>query len=411
MEVDTTAADGWRSGQIGTKLAELPVMNCTFKRHFTWSITRLVSGISVMAALVALPLLAGAQPVGSPAVPVPITLASATTAPIPDSKGLPVEQSTPAEKTATATQTAPAAANDLQTLLKQAAPNNPALWQSVISMINQQGGTVTSTANPALVIISYRTEAGGVRDVVVQLYSGTAADIPGVLNPQGTVRGRLGDELYDSADSFLGLMYRQVTYLGEKADVQRQQRAINSTIDGDMTLLREATVNPLHVVAIMPSAKQFLPGSLKTRVNSVVLNAELSFGEWKGKVGLITDNAESAQTVGTIVSAWKEMAVSLAQTFAAQKSGQPLQEALKSTTIDVADNQVIASASIPSETIVRATKEITGHGAPKAVLMCYRGFSVEVPESQVRTYMERGASLGACRGDQGRGGNQGIGGR
>jgi hypothetical protein len=36
--------------------------------------------------------------------------------------------------------------------------------------------------------------------------------------------------------------------------------------------------------------------------------------------------------------------------------------------------------------------------------MCYRGYSVEVPESQVRAYEERGATLGPCRGDLGVGG-------
>jgi len=400
------ASNGWRTGLIGTKIAHFAVMNCNSKYHFTRLPVQVLACLGAIAAIVGMPLLAGAQPVASDVSPLPITVASATTAPLPDSKALPAEQPASAKP-------ATAGANDLLTLLKQAAPNNPALWQSVSSMVANQGGA--STANPALAIVSYRMNGNGVRDVVVQLYSGTAADIPGVLNPQGTVRGRLGDELYDSADNFLGLMYRQVTYLGEKADVQRQQRAIESTIDGDVTLLREATVEPLHVVALLPNAKDFLPGSLKTRVNSVVLNAELTFGQWKGKVGLITDSAESAQTVGTIVSAWKEMAVSLAQTFAAQSSGKPLQEALKSTTIDVADNQVIASASIPSETIVRCTKEITGHGAPKAVLMCYRGYTVEVPESQVRLYEQRGATLGACRGDRGgddgRDGDHDFGGR
>ena len=361
-------------------------MNVTFDHCFSTFRARFARYFGVGTIVVALPLLAFAKDDTMQADSKPMTVALATTPQIT----APVQPSA-----------IPASQSQMETLLKQAAPDSPALWQAVANLIKQQStsGNSSAGASPAMMIVSYRPDGTGVRDVVVQLYGGSSSDVSSILNPQGTVRGRLGDDLYNSADNFLGLIYRKVTYLGQSADVQRQQRAINSTMDGDLTLLREQTVDPLHVVAIMPEAKQFLPGSLSTRVNSVVLNAELSFGEWKGKVGLITANNESAQAVGTIVSAWKEMAVSLAETFAAQTSGKPLQEALKSTNIEVADNQVFASATIPSATIVRATKELTGHGAPKKIDLCYHGQSIEVMESQERAYLERGATVGPCHGD------------
>ena len=375
-------------------------MKAIFNHRLRTFRSRFARSFGVGTMIIALPLLTTAKDVAPQTDSKPVTLALVT----PPQIAVPVPQQ-PATSSSKAATTQPtlapqttAPASQLESLLKQAAPDNPALWQSVANLIKQQKatGNTSASANPAMMIVSYRPDGNGVRDVVVQLYGGSSSDVSSILNPQGTVRGRLGGDLYNSADNFLGLMYRQVTYLGQSAEVQRQQRAINSTIDGDLTLLREQTVDPLHVVAIMPEAKQFLPGSLSTRVNSVVLNAELSFGEWKGRVGLITANAESAQAVGTIVSAWKEMAVSLAETFAAQGSGKPLQEALKSTNIEVADNQVFASATIPSATIVRATKEITGHGAPKKVQMCHGGHTIDVSENAVAAHLAQGDKIGAC---------------
>ena len=243
-------------------------------------------------------------------------------------------------------------------LLQQAVPNNPALLSSVISLMNEKHvGKI-----PSLMIVSYRNDPAGVRDVVVQLYNDPGSELIGVLNPQGTVRNRVGEDLFNSADGFLGLVYRQVSYLGQQAEVQRQQRAMTSALSGDLTLLREQTIEPLRLVAVLPEAGQFLPGSLRSRVRSVVVNAELTYGEWRGKVGMITDDERSAEAVGNIVSAWREMAVSLADTFAGTAVAQPLRTALKETSIEVSDNQVLASATIPAAMVVRVSTELAGHG-------------------------------------------------
>ena len=70
---------------------------------------------------------------------------------------------------------------------------------------------------------------------------------------------------------------------------------------------------------------------------------------------------ESAEQVATIVSAWRDMAVSLADTFASHSSGKQLREALQASTVQVVANRVLASASVDSRLAVRASKEIAGH--------------------------------------------------
>jgi hypothetical protein len=310
------------------------------------------------------------------------------------------------------TASAPAGQGVWAPLLEQAVPNNPALLSSVISLMNDGRAAKNPGAarNPALMVVSYRNDPSGVRDVVVQLFNDPGTELTGVLNPQGTVRNRVGDDLFSSADGFLGLIYRQVSYLGQQAEVQRQQRAMTSALSGDLTLLREQTVEPLRVVAVLPEAGQFLPGSLRSRVRSVVVNAELTFGEWRGKIGMITDDERSAEAVGNIVAAWREMAVSLADTFASTAVAQPLRAALKETSIEVSDNQVLASATIPAAMVVRVSTELAGHGGGCApggvcgknkVAMCHKepgkpNQTLCVTSTSVSSHLAHGDTCGPC---------------
>ena len=258
-------------------------------------------------------------------------------------------------------------------LLKQAVPNNPVLVNSVSTLLRdaKSNGSIPGKFDPSMIVVTYRRHENEISDVVVQLYHTPLDGRISVLNEEGVVRTRLGDDLYQSADQLLGMIYHQVSYLGEPAEIARVQRAFQSSIRGDLTLLREQTVDPLYVVVLMPRAKAFLPGSMRTRVNSVVMNAELGFGEWQGKVGFVTDNKESAEQVGNTVAAWREMAVSLADTFASYSSGQPLRESLRDSSVEVDGNIVLTSAAVPAKTVVRATKEVAGHGGAQG---CTIGF-------------------------------------
>ena len=157
-------------------------------------------------------------------------------------------------------------------------------------------------------------------------------------------------------------MYDQVVCFGPKDQMAREQRAFQAALNGDVTLLREQTVDPLHLLVVMPHGGTFLPTSLRSRVRGMVLNATLEFGTWSGQVGMVTSDGESAEQVATIVSAWRDMALSLADTFVSHSSGKQLRQALQASTVQVVANRVLASAAVDTATVVRASKEITSHG-------------------------------------------------
>jgi hypothetical protein len=323
----------------------------------------------------------------------------------------------------TAVSTAPVRYREFLTLLGQTERVNPALVEAVSTTLNHppDSGQVMPQRPPSLMVVTYRDQtATQVRDVVVQLYFDPLAGDANVLNNDGYVRARLGDELSGSADQLLGLMYHQVVYFGPHDQVAHQERAFQAALNGDMTLLREQTIDPLRVLIVMPHGGSFLPSSLRSRVNGLVVDASLSFGAWSGKIGLVTADGDSAEQVATIMAAWREMALSLADTFAGHSSGKQLRESLKSSSVQVVANRVVASVSVDSHTIVRVSKEITGHGGGcppggacgrDKVCMCHKIDSRHeqtmcYSPTEVAGHMAQGDRCGPCEGDGDGGGHR-----
>ena len=103
---------------------------------------------------------------------------------------------------------------------------------------------------------------GQVRDIVVQAYydplgadASPRCELPTVIIHAPAWES----ELTSSADQFLGLMYDQVVYFGPKDEVAHEQRAFQAAINGDMTLLREQTIDPLHLLVVMPHGGTLSP--------------------------------------------------------------------------------------------------------------------------------------------------------
>ena len=300
-------------------------------------------------------------------------------------------------------------------LLRETERVSPTLVEAVSSLLNHpaDASQVVPQRSPSLMVVTFREQAGQVRDVVAQLYFDPLGSDVNVLNSDGYVRARLGDELSSSADQLLGLMFHQVVYFGQKDEVAHEQRAFQAAMNGDMTLLREETIDPLRVLVVMPHGGTFLPSSLRSRVRGLIVDADLSFGTWRGQIGMVTDDGETAEQVGNIVAAWREMAMSFADTFASHSSGKQLRESLKSSTVQVANNRVLASASVDTRTIVRASKEMTGHGggcpaggvcSKDKVAVCHKADSKHeqtlcVAPAAVAAHLAHGDHCGPCGGN------------
>jgi hypothetical protein len=312
--------------------------------------------------------------------------------------------------------TAPAQYSECLTLLRETDRVSPALVEAVGATLNHPADSSRPVPQrpPSLMVVTYSEQAGQARDLVVQLYFDPVGGDVNVLNADGYVRARLGDELSNSADQLLALMFHDVVYFGQPDKVEHQQRAFQAAMNGDLTLLREETIDPMRVLVVMPHGGTFLPSSLRSRVRGLVMDANLSFGTWQARVGMVTDDEAAAEQVGNIVAAWREMAMTFADTFASHSSGKQLRDSLKSSTVQVAANRVVASASVDTRTIVRATKEVSGHGGGcppgqpcdrNKVAICHRvdrrrEETLCVAPSAVAAHLAQGDRCGPCENER-----------
>jgi hypothetical protein len=290
------------------------------------------------------------------------------------------------------------------------------LVENVSSLLNHpsDASSVVPQTSPSLMVVSWHEKGEQARDVVVQLFFEPLAGGQNVLNEEGFTRARLGDELSGTANQLLGLVFRQVAYFGPKDQVARQQRAFQALLNGDMTLLREQTVDPLHVIVVMPDAGKFLPTSLRSRVSGVVVDAELAFGTWSGRIGMVTADGDAAEQVGNVVAAWREMALSFADTFASRPSARQLRGSLQASMVQVVSNRVLTSASVDARAVVLVSKEVGGHGdncppggvcSKDKVAVCHRIDSRReqtlcVAPAEVAALLARGDHCGPCAGNQ-----------
>jgi len=286
--------------------------------------------------------------------------------------------------------------------LDQLLPDDAALTAAIRPLV--QGSAVAN--HPDLAVITYHIHNDRVQDVVVQVFQGgMPANAAPLINPHGVVHERIGDGLGDASGKFLGLVLQPARYFGDAAEIARQQRALQLSVNGDLSLLREQTIDPLQVVAILPQARRYLPSSLGGHVQAVLLTAQLTFGEWRGKLSLLADDADAADQIGNVVAGWRDLAGSLANVFAGYSSGQPLRDSLRDANVVVADNRITAVGVIPAATVVRVAKELAGHGGGcppggpcdhDKVAICHNGQTMCVESIAVAGHLAQGDYCGPC---------------
>lgn len=252
---------------------------------------------------------------------------------------------------------------DCQRLLSQCAGINPTAVNAVASLLaTDRGNLAREKSWPiALMVVTYRERQGVALEVVVHLVADPMAAAITVLTDEGYVHSLLGDDWFAWGNHLLGLLFAPGRYLGTPSDVERQERVMRATLDGDLTFLREQTVEPLHVVAVIPRADEFVPTSLRGRAQSVIVNIELNLLEWRSDAAFVAENAEVATQLARIVAAWREIALSMKSTSGRQHPTlSPVTDTLQASSILTSNNQVHTSIAVRTPMAFHVARRAAG---------------------------------------------------
>jgi hypothetical protein len=207
-------------------------------------------------------------------------------------------------------------------------------------------------------------------------------------------------------DDWLNLLTEsQVRYLGPEKEVLMRQRAFHSALQADLTLMREQTVEPLHLIILMTDPERLLPECLSRRVRSAIVEADLAYGEWQGRIHLMTADPDMAQQVELLLTSWREMAMSVVGIYASSDTNPTARRALEAGTITAQGNEVLATGSVPSSLGIRtvtkltrwAVEEVAWEDEAKTVTICQGGQTQQVRALDLSACLAKGAHVGSCR--------------
>jgi hypothetical protein len=177
-----------------------------------------------------------------------------------------------------------------------------------------------------------------------------------------------GGELFTPFENWLRLICVPSSHwFGRTDQVEVRQRAFDQLLAGDPVLLREQTVEPLHVMAVLSEPGSLLPGSLRTRVHTVAVEAELGFDRWQGSARLITANHQDAVAVATVLGSWRDMALSVTDVYSENGAKQAVHRALDNSSITADGDTVTVRVTAPGNLAVRGICKLlrlSSEGAP-----------------------------------------------
>jgi hypothetical protein len=283
--------------------------------------------------------------------------------------------------------------------------NDETLVGAVESLLQQRMRQTDSVQpNPALIVISYRRREGKATDVVVQLFR-RPEQTTEVVEAHTRLASRLGPEVLRPLDEWLNLIREpQIVYLGPEEEAGLRQRAFDAALQADLTLMHEQTIEPLHLIILIADTKQLLPQSLSHRVRSVIVEAVLAYGEWQGRIHLVTADPDVAEELEWFLASLREMAMSVARISASVATHPAARRALEAVTLTAQGKEVLATGSVPSPLGMEVATRLTGWAAeqvawkdqPKMVTICQRGQTQQVRPLELSASLASGAHLGPC---------------
>jgi hypothetical protein len=243
------------------------------------------------------------------------------------------------------------------TLLRRCFPKNDALFQIVALLvpINRPSLDEGIGPEPILFVATYHQHENVVTDVVVMAFN-TLGGSPERLQLKAAGRTRLEHgELLTPVENWLRLITTpSISWFGADEDTVARKRAFDQLLQGDPTFLREQTVEPLHIAAVLSEPGLLLPGSIRTRVRAIAAKAELAFDHWQCETKLISANLDDAGSVAGVLTSWRAMASSVVDVYSENGSKKSAQKAMSDSSIEAIDDTIVVRASVPGNLGTRA---------------------------------------------------------
>jgi hypothetical protein len=194
-----------------------------------------------------------------------------------------------------------------------------------------------------------------VRKVVGQAFDQPDAAASSPRRARLTGRAAESEEFVELADKWNDLLSRsQCEWFGPANEVQVWRRGWQQMLSADPAFIREQIIEPLYLLVTMTEPGDLIPRSLRGRVKSVVVEAELTNRDWHGKVHLLAADEDTAAAVANVVEMWQELAASTLEIGGQSDARRAGVGSIRHTVTKVTGAEVLVEGSVPSNLGTRA---------------------------------------------------------
>ncbi|HMP71865.1 MAG TPA: hypothetical protein PKE55_01240 [Kiritimatiellia bacterium] len=177
----------------------------------------------------------------------------------------------------------------LNTALQRAMREDPSLRQGEI----------------AAMLVTYRKNGDDqAQDVVVQIFG----DFPLTghrvsMHRDGFFSSQIDRNLWDTGNTMISLLGRDLLVIGANEDVQRRQNDLNEAIlSGDILPLAEVLAEAaMHYVLVFPAPRDILPHRMRAHVSVLIAKGFLSPNQAQHELTVLSPNARSASHMTTMM--------------------------------------------------------------------------------------------------------------
>lgn len=147
----------------------------------------------------------------------------------------------------------------------------------------------------AMIVTYRRTADGKIEDVVATVVGGfpLGRRKPG-FHSDGFFKHQLDDRLWETGNSMLGFLGRDLVPFAEPQAEQAHNEIIESVMQGDIVPLATSLNRPLYFTAVFPEPKRVVPPQLRPHLQALILKGHLSQQEGAYETILLSPSTKSA---------------------------------------------------------------------------------------------------------------------
>lgn len=169
----------------------------------------------------------------------------------------------------------------------------------------------------AMIVTYSENGEGEVFDVAAHIVGGFPL---GRLTPQfhrdGFFRGQLDDGLWNTGNTLLRFLGRDMVVFADEAVKAEQSEIIEGVMQGEIMPLVNRLDRPLHYTTVLPNPRGVVPPQLRHHVQAIVIKGRLEPYEGETETMILTTSPRSATYTMSVLSDMKFMAeMTLRSTF------------------------------------------------------------------------------------------------